>query len=114
MTEASPATHMSPFDPDQIKIGSVGVCVPNTECKIVDDRNNELGPNQEGQILVRGPQVMKGYLNRPDDTSRTIDAEGWLRTGDIGSADESRELHHCRPREGTDQIQRLSGGSCRN
>ena len=88
MTEASPATHMSIADPDRIEDGTVGVCVANTECKIVDDHGNELGLNQAGQILVRGPQVMKGYLNRSEETGRCIDRDGWLRTGDIGFADE--------------------------
>ncbi|HVF28843.1 MAG TPA: 4-coumarate--CoA ligase family protein [Pyrinomonadaceae bacterium] len=88
MTETSPATHISPTNPDENKFGSVGVCVPNTECKIVDiETNNELGVNEEGEICVRGPQVMKGYLNRLDATAQTIDAEGWLHTGDIGYAD---------------------------
>ncbi|MCI0411932.1 AMP-binding protein [bacterium] len=87
MTEASPATHMSPYEKARIKTGSVGVCVPNTECKIVDDRGRELGVNQEGEILVRGPQVMKGYLNQPQVSASAIDGEGWLRTGDIGFAD---------------------------
>ncbi len=87
MTEASPATHMCQDDPAFIKKGSVGVLVPNTECKILDASGRELDPMEHGEILVRGPQVMKGYLNREDATSETIDPEGWLRTGDIGYAD---------------------------
>lgn len=89
MTETSPVTHSSPADPAQVKLGSVGVPAPNTESKIVDLESGELlGPNQEGEVCVRGPQVMKGYLNRPEATAGTIDAEGWLHTGDIGYADE--------------------------
>ncbi|HEY3129031.1 MAG TPA: 4-coumarate--CoA ligase family protein [Acidobacteriota bacterium] len=89
MTETSPVTHLSPEDPHRIKLGSVGPCVSNTECKIVDPATGvELGANQKGEILVRGPQVTKGYLNRPDATAQVIDAQGWLRTGDIGYADE--------------------------
>jgi acyl-CoA synthetase (AMP-forming)/AMP-acid ligase II len=88
MTETSPATHMSPDDPARGKFGSVGLTVPNTECKLIDvETGAELGANEEGEICVRGPQVMKGYLNRPEATAETIDHEGWLHTGDIGYAD---------------------------
>lgn len=88
MTETSPVTHSSPPDRAQVKFGSVGVCAPNTECKIIDlETGAELGPDQEGEICVRGPQVMKGYLNQPEATAQTIDPAGWLHTGDIGYAD---------------------------
>jgi acyl-CoA synthetase (AMP-forming)/AMP-acid ligase II len=88
MTETSPVTHSSPADPAQVKFGAVGVCAPNTECKIVSlETGTALGPNQEGELCVRGPQIMKGYLNRPEATAHTIDADGWLHTGDVGYAD---------------------------
>ncbi|HYE14007.1 MAG TPA: 4-coumarate--CoA ligase family protein [Pyrinomonadaceae bacterium] len=87
MTETSPATHIS--TPERSKPGSVGQCVPNMECRLVSvETGEEVGTNQEGEIYVRGPQVMKGYLNQPEATAATIDDEGWLRTGDIGYADE--------------------------
>jgi acyl-CoA synthetase (AMP-forming)/AMP-acid ligase II len=89
MTETSPVTHSSPADPAQVRYGSVGVPAPNTECKIVNLETGEtLGHSQEGEVCVRGPQVMKGYLNRPEATAATIDSEGWLHTGDIGYADD--------------------------
>jgi acyl-CoA synthetase (AMP-forming)/AMP-acid ligase II len=89
MTETSPVTHSSPAPPHEVKFGSVGVPAPNTECKIVDLETGEaLGPGERGEVCVRGPQVMKGYLNRPDATAQTIDPDGWLHTGDIGYADE--------------------------
>lgn len=89
MTETSPVTHTSPAPPAVLKFGSVGVPAPNTECKIIDLENGtQLGPGERGEVCVRGPQIMKGYLNNPEATSQTIDTDGWLHTGDIGYADE--------------------------
>lgn len=94
MTETSPVTHSSPADPAQVKFGSVGVAAPNTECKIVSLESGEpLGPNQEGELHVRGPQIMKGYLNHAEATAATIDAEGWLHTGDIVYADQDGHFY---------------------
>ena len=88
LTETSPATHVTTDDPATIKPGSVGVPVSGTECRVVDPATRQdVAPGTDGEIWVRGPQVMLGYLNRPDDTRRTIDEEGWLHTGDIGHAD---------------------------
>jgi acyl-CoA synthetase (AMP-forming)/AMP-acid ligase II len=90
MTETSPAIHLTPARFDPSKYGSIGQCVPNTECRIVDVETGEpLGYGREGEICMRGPQMMKGYLNRPEATAATIDADGWLHTGDIGYCDES-------------------------
>jgi acyl-CoA synthetase (AMP-forming)/AMP-acid ligase II len=94
MTETSPVTHSSPADHRQVKFGSVGIPAPNTECKIVSLETGEmLGPGKEGELCVRGPQVMKGYLNRPEATVATIDREGWLHTGDIAYADEDGHFY---------------------
>ncbi|HEX7771195.1 MAG TPA: AMP-binding protein [Pyrinomonadaceae bacterium] len=88
MTETSPVTHSSPAPPLEIKFGSVGVPAPNTECKIIDlETGAPLGPGEKGEVCVRGPQVMIGYLNNPEATALTIDSDGWLHTGDIGYAD---------------------------
>jgi acyl-CoA synthetase (AMP-forming)/AMP-acid ligase II len=89
MTEASPATHVTPEIGAFNKPGSIGVPVANTECRIVDVTTGEdVAPGQDGELWVRGPQVMSGYLNRPDESRATVDADGWLHTGDIGHADE--------------------------
>jgi len=89
MTETSPVTHSSPANPDEVKHGSVGVAAPNTECKIIDLETGEALPhNKEGELCVRGPQIMKGYLNRPEATAATIDRDNWLHTGDIAYVDE--------------------------
>jgi acyl-CoA synthetase (AMP-forming)/AMP-acid ligase II len=89
MTETSPVTHSSPAPPLPVKFGSVGVPAPNTECKIMDlETGEQLGPGQKGEVCMRGPQIMTGYLNKPEATAQTIDVEGWLHTGDIGYFDE--------------------------
>jgi acyl-CoA synthetase (AMP-forming)/AMP-acid ligase II len=88
MTETSPVTHTNSGASVETKPGSVGALVPNTEGRIVDPASGrELGAGEQGEICVRGPQVMKGYLGRPDATAAMIDADGWLHTGDIGYAD---------------------------
>jgi acyl-CoA synthetase (AMP-forming)/AMP-acid ligase II len=94
LTETSPITHISPFVADKIKLASAGITIPNTETKIADlDTGEALGPNQDGEVWIRGPQVMKGYLNNPEATAATIDQDGWLRTGDIGHMDEDGYLY---------------------
>jgi len=93
MTEVSPLSHASLADPEKHNPGSVGYCLPNTRCKIVDINNGaELGANEEGEIWVQGPQVMKGYLGNTDATVEMIDREGWARTGDIGYCDADGRL----------------------
>jgi len=88
MTETSPVTHISRMREDGTRGPGIGPPVPNTEVKVLDVATGaELGPDQEGEICVRGPQVMKGYLNRPEATAAMIDADGWLHTGDVGYAD---------------------------
>jgi len=87
LTETSPITHATP--PGQYRPGSIGVAISNTETRIVDPvTESDLGRNQDGELWVRGPQVMKGYLNKPQATAITIDPEGWLHTGDIGHVDD--------------------------
>ncbi|MBI2703881.1 MAG: 4-coumarate--CoA ligase family protein [Actinobacteria bacterium] len=92
MTELSPVTHLTPKG--QFKPGSVGVTVPNTELMIVEPASGDsLGVDQDGEVWVRGPQVMKGYLNNPSATASTIDDDGWLHTGDVGRVDGDGHLY---------------------
>lgn len=92
MTELSPVTHSTPegsYNP-----ASVGVTISNTETRIVDPASgddSEVG--SDGEVWIRGPQVMKGYLNNPEATAATIDEEGWLHTGDIGHFDSDGYLY---------------------
>ncbi|KAI7876378.1 acetyl-CoA synthetase-like protein [Lichtheimia hyalospora FSU 10163] len=67
--------------------GSVGILSPNTECMIVDEQGNELGPDKEGEILLRGTSIMKGYLNNPEANAKVFTSDGWMRTGDVGRYD---------------------------
>jgi acyl-CoA synthetase (AMP-forming)/AMP-acid ligase II len=90
LTETSPAALVTSDDPAQIKPGSVGWPVANTECRVVDaETGRDVAAGVDGEIWIRGPQVMRGYFNRPDETRATIDADGWLHTGDIGHADDA-------------------------
>jgi acyl-CoA synthetase (AMP-forming)/AMP-acid ligase II len=95
MTEASPVTHSNAMrDLSEARPGSVGRTVPNTESRIVDPGTGEaLGPGQQGEVCVRGPQVMKGYLNNPDATRQMLTPDRWLHTGDIGYVDEDGFLY---------------------
>ena len=89
MTEASPVTHLSPKNAKNAKPGSIGKVIPMTEVRIVDvDTGADQGPNAEGELWIRGPQIMRGYLNQAKATADSIDEAGWYRTGDIGYADE--------------------------
>ncbi|NUL82731.1 MAG: 4-coumarate--CoA ligase family protein [Armatimonadetes bacterium] len=88
LTETSPVTHVLPFDYPKPKPGSIGPLVPNTEAKIIDvSTGEELGTDQDGELLIRGPQVMKGYLNNPEATAQCIDSDGFLHTGDMARVD---------------------------
>lgn len=94
LTETSPVTHATLNDPDKIRVGSVGVALRNTETRIVDpETGKDVQANQQGEIWIRGPQVMKGYLNKPDATAQTLDKEGWLHTGDLGYVDHDGYLY---------------------
>lgn len=91
MTELSPVSHATP--PGMFKAGSSGVTVSNTESRIVDPDTGEDQPfGERGELWVRGPQVMKGYLNNPEATAATLDSDGWLHTGDVAIIDEDHHM----------------------
>ena len=89
LTESSPVTHINPFAGGKRKVGSIGLPIPDTECRIVDltDSQTELPVGESGELVIKGPQVMKGYWNNADDTAETL-TDGWLHTGDIALMDE--------------------------
>ncbi|MCS5723512.1 AMP-binding protein [Herbiconiux sp. CPCC 203407] len=93
MTETSPVTHVIPVGEPGVDRSSIGRAVPGTECRLIDvETGAELalpgeGTSAPGELLVRGPQVMPGYLHDDEATSRTLDPEGWLHTGDIATVD---------------------------
>lgn len=81
MTETSPVATVNPIQ--KIQLGTIGIPVASTLCKIIDDDGNELGLGERGELCVKGPQVMKGYWLREDATKEVLSEDGWLRTGDI-------------------------------
>lgn len=88
LTESSPVTHVNPFQGTR-KPGSIGVPVSDVECRIVslEDGETDVVPGEPGELFIRGPQVMQGYLNRPDETRDTLTKDGWLHTGDVATMD---------------------------
>ncbi|EDY47954.1 4-coumarate-CoA ligase, partial [Streptomyces clavuligerus] len=95
MTELSPGCYAVPLDEPAPPPGTVGLLFPSTEMRLLrlDDPGRCVGPGEDGEIAIRGPQVMKGYLGRPEATAEMIDADGWLRTGDVGRVDADGWLH---------------------
>jgi acyl-CoA synthetase (AMP-forming)/AMP-acid ligase II len=91
MTELSPVSHKSRLARiEETPPGSIGALIPNTEARLVDPETGEDVPEgQDGEIWIRGPQVMRGYLNNDEATAETLVGDGWIRTGDIGRVDEN-------------------------
>lgn len=86
LTETSPVATSNPYDGNG-RLGTIGLPVPSTDVRIVDEQGSILPPNEVGEIQIKGPQVMKGYYNRPEATAQVI-SDGWLKTGDIGKMSE--------------------------
>ncbi len=87
LTETSPAATINPLDLPAYN-GSIGLPIPSTEALLRDDDGKTVAQGQPGEICIRGPQVMAGYWNRPDETAKVLDKNGWLATGDVGVMDE--------------------------
>lgn len=87
LTEASPVTHVNPIRGKR-KVNHIGMPLPDTDCRVVSlETGEEVGTGEEGELLIRGPQVMQGYWQRPDETAETLQ-DGWLHTGDLACVDE--------------------------
>ncbi len=82
LTETSPVASVNPIE--HIQIGTIGIPVPSTQFKVINDDGQELAQGEIGELCIKGPQVMKGYWQRPEATDEVIDADGWFKTGDIG------------------------------
>ena len=87
LTETSPAACINPMNLAEYN-GAIGLPVPSTDCCIKDEDGNILPVGEVGELCVRGPQVMKGYWNRPEETAAAVDSDGWLHTGDMAKMDE--------------------------
>src|SRR5262249_13582714 len=87
LSEASPVTHVNPLG-DQMRLGTIGLPLPDTEARIMDQATGleELPVGAVGELVIRGPQVMKGYFNNPEETARAL-RNGWLYTGDLAKRD---------------------------
>ena len=87
LSETSPVASCNPTDSTAFT-GTIGLPVSSTEFKLLDDDGHEVGPGQPGEIAIKGPQVMAGYWQRPDETAKVMTADGFFRTGDVGIVDE--------------------------
>ena len=87
LSETSPSVTCNPVDSSAFS-ANIGLPMPNTEVRLLDDEGNDIAPGGAGEIAIRGPQVMAGYWQRPDETAKVMTADGFFRSGDIGTVDE--------------------------
>ena len=87
LTETSPAACINPLDLPEYN-GKIGIPIPNTDIKILDDEGNEVPKGERGELAIKGPQVMRGYWNRPDETAKVMTSDGYFKTGDVAVEDE--------------------------
>jgi len=86
LTEASPVVCCNPLD-GHAKLGTIGLPLPSTKVKVIDEQGQEQEHGNEGELCVQGPQVMRGYWNQPEETKKVLPGDGWLRTGDMAVID---------------------------
>jgi len=91
LTEAAPVVSLNPLKKEMRKPGTVGLPLPGIEVKVVNESGDQLPPGIAGELLVKGPNVMRGYLNKPEDTAKTL-RNGWLYTGDVATIDQSGHI----------------------
>jgi long-chain acyl-CoA synthetase len=84
LTETSPVVCVNPLTKESVQVGTVGLVVPSTEVKLMNEKGSEAAAGESGEVWVRGPQVMKGYWNKPEESRNVLPGDGWLRTGDVG------------------------------
>ena len=88
LTETSPTTHVLPIDDHIRKVGSIGPPIPNIEARLVVDDKEDAKPGEPGELWVRGPSIMKGYLGNAEATKDSLTPDGWFKTGDIAIRDD--------------------------
>lgn len=86
LTETAPAVCINPLDLKEFN-GSIGLPIPSTYCKLIDNEGNDVTGSDPGELCIKGPQVMQGYWNLPDETAHVFTEDGWLKTGDIAKRD---------------------------
>lgn len=93
LTETSPLLTMQPLESTESKMGTVGKIVPGVEIKFIDEKGKEVPQGEPGELIARGPQIMKGYYKQPEETAKAI-KDGWLYTGDVGRIDDDGFVYH--------------------
>jgi long-chain acyl-CoA synthetase len=88
LTETSPVAAVNPVSKTGNRVGTIGLPVPNTVLKLLDDDGKEVAPGEQGEIAIKGPQVMQGYWQRPDETGKVMTTDGFFKSGDIGVLDQ--------------------------
>ncbi|CAN6657405.1 oxalate--CoA ligase [Trichomonascus vanleenenianus] len=93
LTESSPVSHSANYDPKTYNKDSIGWLIAGQEARVVDPDGNDVAPGERGELWMRGPNIMRGYLNNPEATANTLTKDGWLKTGDVAVVDEHHQFY---------------------